>query len=279
MGWELSSVGAEPRALLELSWRGRDLARPLLIDAAQAHVFSRWLTVMNQTGVPYAVGGAYAVYAYTGGWRNTKDLDFFLRPVDLRPVLDTYAAAGYETEVRDRLWLAKVHERPFLLDLLFAVRHAKRLVVSDDWFETTQPALLLGAPTRLLSLEEVIATKVYLAARDRFDGADIVHLILAVRGRVDWQRIIGLLRGDEEILLWHLMLFRFVYPGHDDYLPGGLMEEVFDRIKAGRRAPRHVKAFRGLLLDPESFAMDVREWGYEDARDREPLVDCRGNAL
>jgi hypothetical protein len=225
------------------------------------------------------VGGAFAVYAYTGGWRNTKDLDFFLRPADLRPVLEAYAAAGYETEVRDRLWLAKVHDRPFLLDLLFAVRHTKRLMVSDSWFETTQPATFLGVPTRLLSVEEVIATKVYLAARDRFDGADIVHLMRAVRGRVDWQRVIDLLKGDDEIVLWHLLLFHFVYPGHDEYLPKDLMEEVFDRLRAGWRGPREVKAFRGLLLDPESFAIDVRQSGYEDTRDREPLVDCKGNAL
>jgi hypothetical protein len=300
----------ERRDSLELSWRGARILRPVSLDPVQADVYARWLRIMQGTGVAYAVGGAYAVYAYTGAWRDSKDLDIFLRPEDLKPALDAYAGAGFETEVRDKLWLAKVHHRPLLLDLLFAVRHTTSLRVTEKWFETTRPAKLLGVETRLLGLEEVIATKVYLAARDRFDGADILHLMRAVEGKVDWTRVMDLLHCDEEILLWHWLLYHFVYPGHADHLPVDLMEGAFARARedwtrtraeraggeagAGLRAgpgealrgeagvalrgePR--RRFRGMLLDPEMFAVDINEWGYSDDRDRADLVDHEGEAV
>ena len=255
---------------------GGDVVRPVHLEAEQAAVYAHWLTLLNGTGVPYTVGGAYAVYAYTGGWRDSKDLDVFLRPEDLKPALDGLAEAGYETEVRDTYWLAKAHQRPLLLDLLFAVRHTTVLQVTEEWFRSCHRAELLGVPTCMLGLEELIATKVYLAARDRFDGADIVHLIRAVRGEVDWEHVVHLLGGDEEVVLWHLLLFDMVYPGHSEFLPRGLMERAFARAQARWAQPHDPRRFRGMLFDPEALAIDVREWGYEDDRDRRPLVDEEG---
>ena len=115
---------------------------------------------MRGTGVPYALGGAYSHYAFTGVWRDSKDLDAFVRPQDVRTVLDAFAEAGFDTEVRDPHWLAKVHSAPHLFDILFAVRHMTRLRITDEWLETSLAARFLGVPTRMLGPEETIATKV-----------------------------------------------------------------------------------------------------------------------
>lgn len=269
---------SEP-GLLRLTWEGRPVVRPVLIDDEQAAVFTDWLELLRAADVPFAVGGAYAVYAFTGAWRDTKDLDVFLAPRHVKSALDALKAAGYETEVRDRYWLAKAHRPPYLLDLLFAVRHSTSLKVEEQWFATCRPAELLGVRTCLLSPEELIATKVYLGARDRFDGADIVHLIRATHGRIDWERVIELLKGDEEIVLWHLLLFQYVYPGHVDELPIDLMRRIFDKMQAQGRAPVETRRFRGMLIDPISFAVDVAQWGYEDTREHEPLVAHDGISM
>lgn len=267
------------QGVIRFHWDGREVVRPILIDAEQAAVFSTWLDIVRSTGVRYALGGAYALYAFTGIWRDTKDIDIFVEPKDVKPLLVALRAAGFETEVRDQLWLAKAHSRPYLMDLLFAVRHATRLEVSDEWFQTCHPAHFLGVPTCLLAPEEVIASKVYVAARDRFDGADIVHLIRAVEGRIDWQRVIDLLGGDEEIVLWHLLLFQFVYPGHVGYLPTELMQRAFRRLEDEWKTPPHRRTFRGTLLDSVSFAVDREDMGYEDTRDRAPLIDAEGTPV
>ncbi len=265
--------------LLKLSLQGQAVARPVPIEPWRAATYARWLRILNETGDPYAVGGAFAVYAYTGAWRDSKDLDVFLPPHGLKPALDALRAAGFRTEVRDRLWLAKVHRPPAFMDLLFAVRHSTSLRITADWFSTCRPVELLGVRTCMLGPEEVIATKVYLAARDRFDGADIAHLVRAAGGRVDWQRVIDLLHGDEEIVLWHLVFFQIVYPGLVDYLPTDLMGRAFDQLRTAWSDPADQRAFRGMLLDPEVFAVDVTEWGHDDGREHAPLVDEDGAAL
>lgn len=264
---------------LKLTLRGRAIERPVLLDVTQAQTYAAWLRILNGTGRPYAVGGAYAVYAYTGAWRDSKDLDVFLRPQDLKPALDALRGAGFDIEVRDPLWLAKVHRPPVFMDLLFAVRHTKSLQVTAEWFSTSLPLRLLGVSTRMLGIEEVIATKVYLAARDRFDGADICHLIRAAAGALDWDRLLHLLHHDEEVLLWHLVLFQIVYPGLVGYLPAELMDRAVERLRAARLRPPEPRTFRGMLMDPVAFAVDVTDWGYEDDRDRTPLVDHDGAAL
>lgn len=175
------------------------------------------------------------------------------------------------------MWLAKAHSGRHLLDILFAVRHARRLQVSAAWFETCRPAEFLGVATRLLGPEEVIASKVYVAARDRFDGGDIAHLVRALEGDVDWRRVIALIGGDDEIVLWHLLFCRFVYPELARSLPADLMERAFERLMM--TAPRKEPPFRGMLVDPVLFAVDRDLWGFEDCRDRRPIVDARGAPL
>ncbi len=44
-------------------------------------------------------------------------------------------------------------------------------------------------PTRVLAAEELIASKLFVNFRERFDGADMVHIIFGTSGRLDWQRL------------------------------------------------------------------------------------------
>ncbi len=263
---------------LELSFRGHAVRRPLYLAPAEAGLFRQWLEILRSTGVPYALGGAYAHYGYTNVWRDSKDLDVFMRPDDVRAVLDAFAAVGFDTEVRNPHWLAKVHRPPHLLDILFAVRHVTRLRITDEWLQTSLAARFLGVSTRLLGPEETVATKAYIGNRDRFDGADILHIIRALQGELDWPRLVELLEGDEEILLWHLILFAFVYPMHRDWLPQALMERAFERLQS-TPALLGARAFRGTVLDPEAFRVDVAEWGYRDGGSHPPILDRSGRAL
>jgi hypothetical protein len=279
----------QPPRHVTLQWQGRRVARPLHLPARQAAVYANWLSILGEAGVPFVVGGAYALYASTGAWRDSKDLDVIVQPRYLKPALEALRAAGFETEVTDRLWLAKVRSGRYYADLIFAARHATSLAVTASWMTSGVPAELLGVPAGLLAVEELIVMKVYLAARERFDGADIVHLILAARGELDWRRIVDLLRGDDEIVFWHLVLFQIVYPGHASYLPTELMEVALRRLRAvwpppeeGRPhevSPELEHRFRGLLLDSRAFAVDVDKWGYADDREQTPLVDEQGCVL
>src|SRR5205823_1185787 len=79
----------------------------------------RALTLLNERGTPYLVGGAFGLESYTGIWRATKDLDLFVRPEDCPRVLELFAARGYLTEVPFPHWLGKVWDGGDMIDVIF----------------------------------------------------------------------------------------------------------------------------------------------------------------
>src|SRR5688572_12751758 len=68
---ELTSAGLTPAA--QSSNPGDQL------DEKTRAFYLRSMDVLDHCGVPYCVGGAYALAHYAGIVRHTKDLDFFLR--------------------------------------------------------------------------------------------------------------------------------------------------------------------------------------------------------
>lgn len=245
----------------------------------QRKVYREALNVMNKAGVPYAVGASFARHAYTGIWRQTKDLDIFLQPEHLKAALDALREAGFDTEVPGEHWLAKAWKGEQFIDLIFGTGHGQ-IPIDARSFEGIKKAEVLGVETCLIPLEEMIASAAYIAVRNRFDGGEVVHLIRSAKGKLDWQRILDRLGENRELLLWHLILFDFIYPGHSSYLPKDLMVQLFDEARqrwSDERPRRH--AFRGSLLDPFLFHVDVDDWGYEDRRITDPLVNEEGETL
>jgi hypothetical protein len=252
---------------------------PPVLEREEEEVFRQGLQVLNQSGAKYAVGAAFARYIYTGIWRSTKDLDVFLKPQDLKIVLDEFQEAGFETHIESQHWLAKAKKNGNIIDLIFGTGHGL-LPIDDSAFEGSQQAVILGVTTWLFPIEEMIASAAFINVRGRFDGAEVLHLVQGARGRLDWDRILRRLGDNRQLLLWHLILFDFVYPGHKNYLPRDLMVQLFEEIRQNWEENNHpAKSFRGTVIDPFSFRVDIDDWGYEDQRDMRPLVNEKGELL
>lgn len=247
-------------------------------EPRQTELFARCLRALNRAGIPYLVAGAMAKHAYTGIWRNTKDLDLFLKPADLEPALATLADAGLDTTIEFHHWLAKARREPYFIDLIFGTGHGQ-LQIDDSWFENSRPIQIAGVQAQLIPPEELIVSKMYVAERYRFDGADVLHVIQGTRGEIDWQRILALLDDNRDLLLPYLLLFAFVYPGRTHYLPQSLMAELFEEAQRHWSDPHGRRDFRGTLLDPFSFTVDIEDWDYEDQRRLEPLVGEMGDLV
>src|ERR687889_386686 len=69
--------------------------------------------------------------------------------------------------------------------------------VDDEWLTNAQEVEVLGYPSRIVPPEEQLWTKAFVQDRDRYDGADVAHLILAQGARFDWQRLLRRFRGHE----------------------------------------------------------------------------------
>jgi hypothetical protein len=64
-------------------------------------IYGEALDALDESNLRYMLGGAVALNAYTGIWRDTKDLDMFVPGEGVPRVLETLEAAGFDTEVTD----------------------------------------------------------------------------------------------------------------------------------------------------------------------------------
>jgi hypothetical protein len=221
------------------------------------------LLALEQQRIPYAVAGAYALLQHTGICRTTKDLDLFLASENWFHALRFLEGQGFQCEECDPVWLAKVRRDDYFLDLITGMSNAA-FSVDESWIRHAEPASVLGVPTRVLAPEELLVSKLFVTRRERFDGADIVHIIYGTAGNLDWGRILHLAGEHWEMLLWALVLFRYVYPAQTHYVPAVLWQDLLERFRKLVLEPDGQGRFRGSLIDDNMFAIDVKDWGLDD---------------
>ena len=66
------------------------------------------------------------------------------------------------------------------------------------------------------------------------------------------------------MLFGELVLFAYIYPAHVGDIPQSIWTELLDRFRKSVTAPDPGQPFRGTLIDPRMFAIDVNEWGESD---------------
>ena len=137
-------------------------------------------------------------------------------------------------------------------------------------------------------VEELIWSKSFVMERERYDGADIAHIIRARGGRLDWPRLLRRFETHWHVLLSHLILFDFIYPAERSVIPGWLIRDLLQRLEAEQARPlsrNHV--CRGTLLSRSQYRTDVEDLGYQDAptpvwihdRGRNGAVECSNGWL
>jgi hypothetical protein len=226
-------------------------------------LFHEVLALLERSQIDYAVAGAFALQAHTGICRDTKDLDVFLTSDAAYQALERLREGGFDCQVCDPVWLFKAHRGSFFVDLITGMSNAA-LIVEDSWIQRATPAVIQGVRTRVLGPEELLVSKLFVTRRERFDGADIAHIIYGTRGRLDWERMLTLVGEHWEIFFWALVLFRYVYPAQTDYVPRHVWAEMTARFQLAVLDSDRSAKFRGSLIDDKMFAIDVREWGLDN---------------
>lgn len=230
--------------------------------------YRRALHVLNDGRIPFLVGGSHAFLHYTGITRDTKDFDLFLRPSDLQPALAELAKAGYRTEVTFAHWLGKAFYGEDAVDLVFNSGNGVAQV-DDDWFNNAVEGHVLGVPVKLAPAEELVWQKAFIMERERFDGADVVHLLHAMAEQLNWDRIVRRFDDKWELLLSHLITFGFVFPSEKYRLPQPVVSELLARAATTFAAPVSENAprlCRGTLISRAQYLIDIGQRDYADAR-------------
>jgi Uncharacterised nucleotidyltransferase len=236
--------------------------RPL---SAARRFYRECLLDLSAGGFEVLVGGGYALERYLGAGRSTKDLDLFVHPRDVERLLEYLSACGYRTERVFPHWLAKVRRAGEHIDVIFDGGNGA-CPVDDEWLRHGVPSEVLGVDVQLCPPEEMIWSKAFVMERERYDGADVAHLLRALADRLDWARLARRFGKHWHVLYAHLILFTFIYPSERHRIPARVMRRCAALIEREARAPADSRICRGTLVSRAQYLIDTKEWGYEDAR-------------
>jgi len=239
-----------------------------LVDTPSRAFYRQAMEVLRRGDVPFLVWGAFAFVHQAGIDRSTKDLDLFVRPADVHRLLEVCAAAGYDAELVFSHWLAKVRSGDSFVDVIFSSGNGVA-VVDDHWFEHATEQNVLGLNVLVAPAEETVWSKAFVMERERFDGADVVHIILAYGDRLDWRRLVHRFGPHWRILLAHLVLFGFIFPSARSRVPAWVMRGLLDRLAPELEAPdAEEPVCYGTLLSWSQYLGDVFGGSFRDARIR-----------
>jgi len=225
----------------------------------------RSVAALQAANVPFLIGGAYVVEAFAGVSRRTKDFDLYIRPRHVRAAMDALAGAGYKAEMTFPHWLAKAARGRDCVDLIFRAGNGL-CEVDDSWFERAHDDELLGLRVKLCAPEEMIWMKAYIMERERFDGADIAHILRRCAAEIDWPHLVRRFGLDWRVLLSHLILFGYIYPSERHRIPVAVMDDLITRLRNEASTPGPSRLCRGTLLSRKQYLVDIQEWGFRDAR-------------
>jgi len=235
-------------------------------DLRSCEFYRHVLEIMHADGVRFMVGGANALECFTGIARRTKDIDLFVAPAECQAALRALAANGYDTELTSPVWIAKARCGDDFVDMIFSSGNGIA-EVDEDWFAHAEDGNVLGVRVKLCPPEEMIWSKSWVMERERYDGADVAHLIRARGTSMDWKRLLARFGAHWRVLLAHLTLFGFVYPGERAAVPEWLMRDLLGRLERELGAsPSAQRLCLGTLLSRYQYQIDLRAWGYGDGR-------------
>lgn len=221
------------------------------------------LGLLQKAKIPFLVGGTYAVSAYTGINRPTKDLDIYTKAGDYPHVLDVCREAGYVVEITDTRWLAKVAQGENFIDVLFGTAN-ETCRVDDSWFERAPKVSLFGLDVKLVPVEDLIWIKAFMQDRRRSESPDVNHLILRKGRDINWQHLLMRMDAYWELLFSHILTFRFIYPSEREIIPKTVMENLIERVQHELALPvPKEKICRGILLSRVDYEVDMKEWGFK----------------
>jgi hypothetical protein len=224
------------------------------------------LRTLTQAEAPFLVGGAHALRHYTGVERNTKDFDIFVRREDYDGVMAILDASGCDTDLTFPHWLGKATCAVALVDVIFSSGNGVSLV-DDDWFRHATTGLVFDTAVKLCPPEEMIWSKAFVTERERYDGADIMHILLACAATLDWDRLLRRFSEHWRVLFCYLCLFGFVYPSERARIPRWVMSSLLERLEEELHAPAPGERIcQGTLISREQYLPDLQKWGFADAR-------------
>jgi hypothetical protein len=232
---------------------------------APENFYAEVVRLMAESEIPFLLSGTYALACYTQINRPTKDVDVFVTAGDCLKMLAYFKDRGFDIQMVDERWLARVFRGDLFVDMIFNMPTAQTHV-SEEWFENAPAARIFDVRVRLVPPTEFIWSKIFVQDGYRYDGADVAHMILKRHDEIDWRRLLNRMEMYWEVLLIAVLNFRFIYPSERSLVPRWLFDELLDRLRAQADMPTPaMKVCRGRIFSPRDYGIDVADWGFSEA--------------
>lgn len=223
-----------------------------LFDSEDRDLYVEAMDALCGSGVPFMVGGAFAVCHYTGWWRNTHDIDVYVTQENVRRAAEALNEVGFvdlgEQAAGDQQWIYHSGKNGLVFDVIWRFANLANYI-TPDWFDRASTGEFLGLDLRFLPLEELVWIKVFVINRHRCDWPDVMRIVRAQCQRLDWGRLVDLL-GEHWLLLAGLVdVFGWQHPDSIGCIPDGIRDEFNRRRKQYRLHPP-ADGGREHLLDP-----------------------------
>lgn len=140
---------------------------------------------LRDADVPFLLGGSLASWA-RGGPETTHDLDFMIKPEDADQALAALEAAGMRIERPPEEWLVKAWDGDVLIDLIYG---PSGIEMTDEVIERGETLNVLSMEMRVMSLEDVITTKLEALTEHSLDYGGILQIARALREQIDWRAV------------------------------------------------------------------------------------------
>lgn len=248
-----------------LEWPSPPMTALQVSVEREAHAAA--LRRLTDAGIPFTVGGYYALRYYTDVFRSTKDLDIFVVPGQVPAALGVLREEGFKTKVLASHWLAKAQWQGWWVDVVFGFGNWLASV-DDLWVERAPEAELFGVRVRMAPIEEMIWIKAFVFHRERYHGNDVMHLMWAGGPNMDWKHLVNRFNEHWEVLAALVVLFRYVYPSDSDRIPRWVQTHLMERLRERWKSPPvRERVCRGVVLDRYQYLHDVLVHGFHDARE------------
>ncbi len=143
------------------------------------------VAALRDARVPFMLGGSLAAWA-RGGPRSENDLDVMVRPEAADAALSALEAVGMRAEHPPEEWLYKAWHGDVLIDVIF---EPAGVPLDDAAFERAETIPVLSVSTPVMSLEDLLTTKLNALDEHSLDYTSLLGIARALREQIDWHAL------------------------------------------------------------------------------------------
>lgn len=225
-----------------------------IIPAGQWGNYRSAIEAAHKAGIRFLLGGGFGLAVYTGRWRNTKDIDFYILPRDREAMIAALSSKGFvdyfDQRPYDPGWIYRSIRNNIVVDIIWSMAN-RRAMVDALWFERAQSVVIRDETIQIVPAEELLWCKLYILQRDHCDWTDIFNLLYAVGPQLDWDHLLERVGADVPLLQAALTVFHWLCPNRAAAIPSRLRKILW--------VPKPKKA--ALECEPERIKLlDGRNW-------------------